>query len=243
MKLLPLALAATVLVAVTVAPLRAATPGATEITVSGTGSVSLAPDLATVQASIHTNAPDSAAAVGRNNEIYQRLAAAVEKLGVAHGDVELQGYNMYYNPKPSPAPDSSHPVYGQDWGYNVNRSFTIKVRDVAKAGKIVDACTNAGATNIGGVSFGLANPGAARSEAIARAMKDARATAEALASAAGLHLIGIKSVNYGGGFENPQPMMRMAAMAPPAATPPPTQFEATNVTENANVNVVFLAQP
>jgi hypothetical protein len=115
----------------------------------------------------------------------------------------------------------------------------VKVRDVNKAGAVVDALTAAGITNVGGVSFGLADPSSARARATVLAVADARAQAEALAKAAGLHVTGIAKMSMDGGG-GVQPMMRMAAAAP---ITPPTQFDAGSVNVTANVTVVFTAAP
>ncbi|HEY3676144.1 MAG TPA: SIMPL domain-containing protein [Candidatus Tumulicola sp.] len=206
--------------------------GSTEITVSGTGSVALAPDTATVSASVETNADNAARAVSDNNLRYDRVVAALERAGVARSDITLSYYTVNYSPKPqTPSP-------GDRYGYTVRRQFDVKVREIGKAGAVVDACTGAGATGVDNVSFGTADPNAGRAEAIRRAVADARTTADAIASAAGLHVTGIESIGQPGTEFRPMPMMRMAATA---ATP--TTFDQSNVNVSTTISVTFLAQP
>lgn len=213
---------------------RAAEPNGTEITASGTGSVSLPPDTATVSAGIDTNAANANDAIAQNNAIYERVVTSVAKLGVARGDVALAYYNVSYNPRPRVAPVNSDERYG----YTVSRGFTVKVREIGKAGAVSDACTAAGATAINGVNFGLADQTAARVQATARAVADARANAQALAQAAGLRVVSIKSIELGGGPPSgPVPMMRVAAANAP------TQFDQSNVSVVVSVSVVFVAEP
>ncbi|MGA8574148.1 MAG: SIMPL domain-containing protein [Candidatus Cybelea sp.] len=213
----------------------AAQPSATEISASGSGSVTMAPDIATVDAGIETNAANANDAISQNNAIYERVVAALERLGVARADVALAYYNVNYNPRPRSAP----PNPGERYGYTVSRTFTVKVRQIGKAGAVSDACTSAGATAINGVSFGLADSAAARTQATIKAVADARANAEALAQAAGLRIVAIKSMEVGGaGPPGPVPMMRLAA-----APNPPTQFDQSNVNVTVSVSVVFLAEP
>lgn len=227
---------AALVVLVAVAPIaaRADAPRATEIVVSGTGSVTLPPDLAMVNGSIQTNSANAADAVGHNNVIYERVVAALTKLGIARGDIALAGYNVSYNPKP-PKPDAS-----TTYGYTVSRDFTVKVRDIAKAGGAVDACTTAGVTSIGGVTFGLNDEGAAQAQATGKAVDDARAKAEALAAAAHLRISGIKSINLSGGGPV-YPMSKMAMDAAPGQAP--TQLDTSSVSVSVNVEMTFLAQP
>lgn len=213
---------------------RAAETNGTELTVSGTGSVSLPPDVATVSAAIETNAANANDAIAQNNAVYDRVVSSTSKLGIARGDVALAYYNVSYNPRPR----NVSPASEERYGYTVSRGFTVKVRDIGKAGTVSDACTAAGATAINGVSFGLADESAARTQATARAVADARANAQALAQAAGLRIVSMKSIELGGGPSGPVPMMRMAATANA-----PTQFDQSNVNVVVSVNVVFLAEP
>lgn len=224
-----------VALAVCAGPARADTPaGTTEIRVSGNGSVTMQPDVANVGATVETNAPNAGDAVSRNNVIYDRIVTALEKAGVARSDVTLSGYYVNYNPKPHVVPPNPD---GERYGYTVSRSFNVKVRNIADAGRVTDACTNSGATAISGVSFGLADPTVARAEATRKAVADARVNADALAAASHLRILSIKSIELGGGEVAPQPMMRMAAMAAP------TQFDQSNVSVSVSVTATFLAQP
>lgn len=213
----------------------AAPPAATEITVSGTGSVSLPPNVATVNAAVDTNAPNANDAVARNNAIYNRIVTALEQLGVARSDISLAYYNVNYNPRPAVMPSNPD---GERYGYTVSRGFLIKVRDIAKAGRVADACTSAGATAINGVSFGLSDPSAARSQAAAKAVDDARSNAEALAHATHLRIVTLKSIELGGGPAGPIPLMRAAAVPNPS-----TEFDQSNVSVTMSVTAVFLAEP
>jgi uncharacterized protein YggE len=210
--------------------------GTTEISVSGHGSVTLPPDMATVNASVETNAANANDAVAHNNATYDRIVAALQKAGIERTDITLSYYNVNYNPKPSimpPRPD------GERYGYTVARGFDVKVRDIGKAGRVADACTSSGATAINGVSFGLADSSGPRAQATRKAVDDARGNADALAAAAHLHIVSIKSIDLGGGGTvAPQPMMRMAA-----ANAAPTQFDQSNVNVSISVSVTFLAQP
>lgn len=217
-------------------PALAADP--TTIAVAGTGSVSLMPDEATVNASVVTNAPTASAAVSENNARYDKIVASAVSAGAKRDDIELGYYNVNYVAKPYPAPP---PQPYDRYGYTVTRSFSIKVHSIEKAGTIVDALTNAGASNIGGVSFGLSKPDTARHTATDRAMTDAHTKAAELARAAGLRIIGIKSIDLdgGGGIIRPMPMLKMAS----AEAGPPTTLDPGNVTVNVNVTVVFLAAP
>lgn len=234
MKRTFLCLLAAVALATGAAPAAASPP--TEITASGTGSVSLPPDMATVAATVETYAAQAADAVSQNNRIYDRVVAALTKLGVARDDISLSYYNVNYNPRPQVMPPQPT---GERYGYTVSRSFSVKVRDIGKAGAVTDACTESGATGINGVSFGLSNTDAARGQAIDRAMTAARADADAVARSAGLRIAGIKSIEMPGGSVVMPQSVPMAAMKVAA----PTNFDQSNVSVSVSVTVVYFAEP
>jgi len=205
----------------------------TEITAAGSASVSLPPDVATVNATVQTSSDNANAAVVQSNQIYDRVVAAVTKLGVARSDIVLGYYNIRYNPRPSVQPPNPS---DEPYGYTVVRNFLVKVREIGKAGAVSDACVGAGVTSVNGIDFGLSNPNAARSEAIAKAVDDARAGAQAMARAAGLRIVGLKSVELG-----ERPTVQPLAMARVEAAP--TNFDQSNVSVSVSVTAVFLAQP
>ena len=210
----------------------AAAAATTEITASGAGSVSLPPDQATVTAAVESNAPTADAALGQNNTIYERIVAALSKLGIARTDVTLSYYNVNYSAPPKAGVASGSERYG----YNVSRNFAVVVRNIGKTGSVSDACLSAGATSINGVSFGLSNTGTARGQATSEAVTQARTNAEQLARAASLRIVGIKSIELGGA-PGVEPMFKATAAAPA------TQFDQSNVNVTVSVTVVFTAEP
>jgi uncharacterized protein YggE len=214
----------------------AAAAAATELSVSGTGSVTLPPDVATVAATVETNADSVTDAIAQNNARYDRIVAALARAGIARDDIRLSNYSVNYNPKPQVvSPDNN----GVRYGYTVSRDFSVKVRKIGDAGKVVDACTSAGATGINGVSFGLADSTAARTRATEIAVADAHTRAETLARAANLHLVSLKSLSLGGGPIEPQPMLRVAA----GAMAPATQLDQSDVNVTVSVDAVYVAAP
>ncbi|HEY9086183.1 MAG TPA: SIMPL domain-containing protein [Candidatus Tyrphobacter sp.] len=212
---------------------RAAAPA--QIAVTGTGSVSLPPDQATVDAAIETNAQNARDAVSQNEAAYERIVAAVVALGVARSDITLAYYNVNYNPRPR-----TNPSPGVQYGYTVNRSFAIKMQPISLAGNVVDAATSAGATAINGVYFGLRDTAAASREAMKKAVADAVEQGNALSASADLHIIGIESITLAGAYA---PVPRPQGLRVVSAALAPTTFDNSNTTVTVTVNVVFLAKP
>jgi uncharacterized protein YggE len=204
----------------------------TEISTSGSASVALAPDVATVRASVETNAPTAGEATSQNNDVYERVVGAVRNLGVNRQDVSLDYYDVSYR---SP----NEPTGNARTGYTVYRRFSVAVRNIQTAGNVTDACLGAGATSISGVTFGLSDDSTARTQATNRAVVNARAIAETLARAAGLHIFGIKAMQTGG-FPEIGPLRTIARVTSSTST---TQMDQSNVNVVVSVGMVFLAKP
>ncbi len=226
-----------ILAATATAPALAAP--VTQIAVMGTGTVTMLPDEATVNASITTTDPRAETATGRNSAAYESATKALLARGIARSDITLSYYNVNYQPKPQ-AVDGNPPPPGV-YGYTVNRSFSVKVRNMGSSGSIVDALSPIDGIEINGVTFGLSNSAGARDQATGKAVADARSKATALARAAGLRISAIQRIDLEGNGIMPLPMMMKAnTMGAPSA---PTTFDPGNVNVTVNVNVVFSASP
>jgi uncharacterized protein len=160
------------------------------ITVQGTGRITLSPDLATISVGVQTQAPRAAQAQAQASAVMSRIIAAVKGGDIADADLTTQWISLQplyaYGPLGSVPPRVT--------GYEASQSLSIKVHHVATAGAVIDAAVGAGATQVGGISFTVADPTAATAQARAAAMLDAQQHAAALAHAAGVSLGSLISV-------------------------------------------------
>ncbi|MDQ6604163.1 MAG: SIMPL domain-containing protein, partial [Chloroflexota bacterium] len=197
------------------------------IAVSGTGTATLAPDIAYFSAGVTET---SANVVDAQNSVNTKTNAIIEALrqgGVnVDKDVKTTGYSVQpqYN-----YPQNGAPVLT---GYRVMNSVNVTVRDIAKAGQLLDAVTKAGANQVGGVSFGLADPEAASRVAREQAVQNARDKADTLAKATGVSVGMVMTVDDQS--TTPAPPRPVAAApaantANSAAVPPPIQTGETTV--------------
>ena len=152
---------------------------ATTFNLSASGETKVTPDLATITLGVQTDAPTAAGALSGNAAQMNKVVAALKKAGIADRDIQTSGLNV--NPQY---------VYVENQppklnGYQASNQVTIQVRDLAKLGTTVDATVNAGATNVGGISFGLQNPQAAEDAARLDAVKALQAKADSSPVAAG----------------------------------------------------------
>ena len=210
---LPLAGAASAQGPATVEPLVPA--AGTLLDVTAEGRTMRVPDVATIRAGVVSQAAAAAAALGDNAQRMTRVLAALKKAGVAPRDVATA--NVSLNPQYRYA-ENQPPVVT---GYQASNGVTIRFRDVARAGAILDALVAEGANQIEGPNLSIDQPDAALDEARTDAVKRARARADLYARAAGLHVVRMISIaengeNAGGG--NP-PMAMMRTMAMKDSTP------------------------
>lgn len=214
-----------------VAPVVAAIPDGTILDVSATGKTTRTPDLATVSAGVVTQAPTAAAAMSENASRMAAMLAALKAAGVAPRDIQtasvsLQPQYRYQDNKP--------PVIT---GYQASNTVTVKFRDIARAGPILDVLVAQGANQINGPSLSLAEPDAALDEARTDAIKRARARAELYAKAAGLSVVRILTISETG--ELP-PVMPVAGYALRADKMAATAIVAGESDVTATVTVRFL---
>jgi uncharacterized protein len=188
-----------------VASAPAMIPDGTILDVTATGKTTRVPDLATIRAGVVTQGASAAQAMADNAQRMASVLSALKAAGVAPRDimtsnVSLQPQYRYEDNKP--------PVIT---GYQATNSVSIRFRDIAKAGPILDVLVKQGANQIDGPSLTLDQPDAALDEARVDAVKRARARAELYAKAAGLSVSRILTIAEG--TEIAAPPMPMAYMA------------------------------
>jgi uncharacterized protein YggE len=220
----------------------AASAAPTQITVTAQGTSTAMPDIAQATFTIATNADAAASATSDNNNRYQRMLTALKGLGIAENDIRTTGFNVSYTPPPRPPARGDAPVVPQQperYGYFVYRNILVTVRKSPQLGQAIDAAVHAGVTDLGGVSYTVANPSSEYARALNAAVANARAQAETIASAAGLHIVRIRTMQEGAAQPAPVPMMRMAEANVYNA---PTQIQPSNVETQATVTITYEAQ-
>ena len=188
----------------------------TILDVSAEGRTTRVPDLATIRAGVVSQAPSAAAALSDNAQRMQRVLAALKRAGVAPRDLATStvGLSPQYR-----YTDGQPPAIT---GYQATNTVSIRFRDVAKAGGVLDALVAQGANQIDGPNLSIDKPEAALDEARTDAVKRARARADLYARAAGLRVLRIVSITEAGqdaGGPGQPPMLMARAMAMKADTP------------------------
>lgn len=189
------------------------------IAVNGEGTVHVDPDRARVRLGVEREAPLARDAQAETNRIANEIMAAMEDLGVAGEDIQTSRLSLYpvYG-DPSPDRPRGEP---EVTGYRAANTVSITLDDLGRIGAVVDAAIAAGANRVEGVEFELSDATDARGRALAAAVDDARAKAEAIADALGVALGRIVETAEQGVSAPPVPFMARteAAMVQDVSTP------------------------
>jgi len=212
---------------------------APRIFVTGEGSVELAPDMAVVNLSVMREAPTARAALTANTEAMRKVLDALAALGIEKRD--LQTANFDIQPRYSyPQSAAGAPQAPKLVGYTVRNALTVRVRDLARLGEVLDTSVTLGVNEGGRIQFTNNDPSAAITQARIEATKDALAKARTLADAAGVTLgkvLEISEQNYG---PRPMPMAKMEmAMAADAAAPVPIAAGESSYSVTVNLSVAI----
>ncbi|MEG3146555.1 SIMPL domain-containing protein [Sphingomonas sp. RT2P30] len=182
-------------------------PDGTLLDITAEGKTTRVPDVATIRSGVVTQGATAAAALADNATRMMRVLAAIKRAGVQPRDVQTA--NVSLNPQYRYA-DGKPP---EVTGYQASNTVSIRFRDIARAGAILDALVGEGANQIEGPNLSIDKPEAALDEARNDAVKQARARAELYARAAGLSVARIVSISEAGQNDGGSPPPRVFAMA------------------------------
>jgi uncharacterized protein YggE len=160
------------------------------ISVAGTGTVTLVPDVADLQVGVvvqRTKVSDARAAAAT---AMQGVVAALHAAGVAERDIRTTTLSLqpiYDNSTTGAAPKIT--------GYELRNGVVATVRDLDRLADAVDGALAGGGTTLDGITFRVDDPSGPEAQARTQAMKAARAKADALALAAGVSIIGVASIS------------------------------------------------
>lgn len=203
-KMMAMALAAVMMMSMSVcAPAQEMEKGA-RITVQGTAQVSADPDLVTVTANASVTAGSVSAAQNDMNVIVANATQKLLELGVLGEDIVTSSYNY-------------HPQYNYDTntiiGYEASHTLEITCRDIEMLDAVIGAVTDCGFSQIYGVSYDVSTRSELYQQALDLAIRRAEEKAMRMAQTAGLTITGIESLAENGGYNEGYAVNAMADMA------------------------------
>ncbi len=202
------------------------------ISVSATGTIKVMPDIAYVSAGVVTQDADAAKAQSDNTEAMTALFEALKGAGLTEDDIDTTNYTVY------PMYDYSEGGNGRITAYEVTNTVRITVRDIKRVGEIITAAAENGANTNFSIAFTLEDEDAHYNEALTKAMEEAKAKADAIATAGGVSLGGVLSVSEGSYSYSPvYEYAAQPSMAADAGQETPVSAGELEVT--ATVSVVY----
>lgn len=246
LKVLSLAMAATVELFAGAALAQVPPPLPGVITTQGHSEVKVRPDSLGVNVTLETKNEKLAEARSENNKKAQAIIAALKGLNIPNLKLETQGINVY------PMQDYQKDKLPKVIGYQVSNSLHVTVTGAAPdtlgeyGSRIVDTSLNAGANNVNGLSFYLNDTAPARAQALEQAVKDAQRNAEVMAKATNVSIVGVHSMEGAPQFNSfpprPMPMYSMKARAAGGAemdAAAPVETGETTVTSDVTIRYKF----
>ncbi len=190
-KWLPAAVGATLVLAACSGATAGSQPHT--LSVTGTGSARLAPDLALVTLGVQTRGPDVGEAVDENNRRVTEVMAALREMGVAERDIATAHFNV----TTQQLYDETGQLTGQVQ-YWVDNVISVRVRQLDQLGQLLQAALSRGANTVQSVTFTVEDPEDELDAARLLAMQDAADQAQQLAQTAGVELGEVLSVSEPG---------------------------------------------
>jgi hypothetical protein len=205
-------------------------PEAKTISVGGTGTVSMTPDMGWFIASVTTQAGTAAQAEEQNNNAMAKVISALTGAGIAEKDIQTVDYLLspIYQDAKEPG---KMPVLV---GYSVRHTIRVTVNELSAVGGMLDLAISSGVNDVGGVYFGLSEAKAqqAQTEALDLAVKDANGKAATIANSMGIRLVGPISVSLGYYYAPVQMNVKEVAAQPVPIMPGQLQY-------TVNVQIVY----
>lgn len=152
---------------------------------SAEATITAKPDCAQITIGVVTDATSARIAAAENATQTAQLLQTLKRVLNSRGDVKTTSYSIspqyqYTNGKPPKLT-----------GYRAENAVLVTLDDLSRVGETIDSSTSSGANTISGVVFTLQNDEAVRNQVFAAAAVKARASAEAIARALKLQVLGI----------------------------------------------------
>jgi uncharacterized protein YggE len=197
------------------------------IWVSGTGEVSITPDIANLNLGVVAQEANVAQAMSDASDAMAKVMKALTDSGIDLKDIQTGYFSINQRTRWDDTRQTDSVI-----GYQVTNMVTIKIRKTDKVGDIIDSVVQAGGDfiRINGVNFSIEDPSKYYQDARAKAMAAAKSKAEELAKQAGLTLgkatYVVENAQYSprdGGYANfsisvPAPTVTIAAPISPGET-------------------------
>jgi uncharacterized protein YggE len=201
------------------------------LTARGVGIISARPDVLNVNIGVQAQNVSLADAQWDAATRIDATLTQLREAGVEEKDIMTSRYNI------EPVMEYPRDQPPRQVGFRVTHILNVRMRDVGKAGKLIDDVVKAGATNISGISFSFSDPTALINQARERAMNDSKTKAQQMASLGNVTLGAPLIIEEVG--SNVQPRSSGFFGAPESAGPPATVINPGEQEVRVEVSVLY----
>ncbi|MEC7952643.1 MAG: SIMPL domain-containing protein, partial [Pseudomonadota bacterium] len=197
-------------------------------------SVDAKPDIVDIGAGVTSQASTAVEAMRINAREMNAVIDRIKALGIKDKDIQTTGINLsaQYDYDQS----TSRQVFR---GYQASNRVNVTLREVPRAGEVLDALVAAGATDINGPNFALDDDTSARAQARKAAFDKARAQAEEYARWSGFSGVRLLEINESVAAGPPMPYAQSAERKMMDVSAAPTPVEPGLVGTMVSLTVKF----
>jgi uncharacterized protein len=209
-----------------------ASRGLTKVWVTGDSIVQAQPDTAILSISAVSQAKRALDAQQDNANKSDAVVRALKSAAGAGAEIKTSGYSL------QPQRVYKEGVPPTITGYEARNSVTVILSDLTKVGAVIDAASQAGANDVGGISFTLRKDRPARDQALADATREAINKAQVIAQALGGRVVRVVEVQEEG-VQRPRPVYeaidQLQSMRAGIAAPTPIQVGTLDITSRVQL--------
>jgi uncharacterized protein len=228
----------------TLNPAQNITTNANTLSLTGTATTMVKPDKVTVSLGLETTNKTANAALAANSKIMNEVIDALKAAGVKDNETSTSSFSISpnYNSSQSSSNTATRTII---IGFTVSNSIQIQSTNINNTSKWIDTAIAAGANTVDRIDFILSDKKLeeTKTNLIKQAMQDARAKADIVASAAGMKVAGIRSINLNEFAIQPPfppPPIPLAKQSLVAAEARPTPIISGQQEVTTNVGIIFI---
>ena len=212
------------------------------ISVTGTATTTVDPDLLTVNFGIETQEATAKQALEKNSQQMNKVIDALKSAGITESEISTSSLNIY--PVYENVKDEYLGIKTRELiGYKVSNIVTVETKKLNLAASIIDSGVNAGVNRVDSVSYSLSpqRHQTLKDDLIEQAIINAKTKAENALAPLNHNIVGVKSVSLSEFvMPYPEPIYRSYDMAESAAMGAQTPMFASDQDITTSAQVVFL---
>jgi uncharacterized protein YggE len=212
------------------------------ISVTGTATSSVEPDLLVITFGVENQEKSARDALSANSESMMRIVDTIMSLGISEDEISTSRISIYpiYDNYRDPVTEK----YTQELiGYRVTNTISVETNQLDKAADIIDGAVSSGANRVDNVSFTLSPQKQldVKDDLLGEAILNAKKKAENALSPLNHKIIGVKAITLSEfGIPPPIPVFSAGMMAEDASFKSSTPVFSSDQDITTTASVIFL---